>query len=302
MSSEPRSSEPQRLRRVVVAFDGSPSSNTALVEAAGRARSAHVPLLIACAVEVADLMAIRTFTQSAGDSLLQAAERCRELGVEEVGTEVTYGAAAVAVLDLTRPGDLVVVGTHGHRPVARMLLGTTSSSLVTMSRFPVLVVRPGASRPDAPVVVGVDGSTSSVAAVVAAAAEADRCGVPLLALTAVPRAVDALGVPVGPTLAELDQAEASVAEAVAGLHERYPDLVVERVVSQTHPVEALVRASEDARLVVVGSRGRGTFRALLDGSVSRGITQHAACSVLVVRPDPADGATPGRAPAASTAG
>lgn len=271
--------------RVVVAFDGSTSARTALEAGAQRARRHGVPLVLLCAVEVGDAMSVQAFSESAGTMLTDAADRCRtELGVADVSTEVRYGSATAAVLDAARPGDLLVVGTHGHRPVARVLLGSTSSSLVTHSRHPVLVARSGAVTSDAPVVVGVDGSPSAVAAVQMAAAEADHARVVLRAVAAVPPVVDPMGFTSGPDAAEIEEAEAFVAEALAGLHERYPDLVVERVVSQTHPVEALVRASRQARLLVLGSRGRGTFLSLLLGSVSRETVQRVATSVLVVHP------------------
>ena len=50
-----------------------------------------------------------------------------------------------------------------------------------------------------------------------------------------------------------------------------------------HPVGALVDASREADLVVVGSRGLRAFEAL--GSVSERVPHQADCSVLVVRPD-----------------
>lgn len=48
------------------------------------------------------------------------------------------------------------------------------------------------------------------------------------------------------------------------------------------PVEALVRQSENACLVVVGTRGRGGFTGLVLGSVSQGVMHRARCSVAVV--------------------
>jgi nucleotide-binding universal stress UspA family protein len=62
-----------------------------------------------------------------------------------------------------------------------------------------------------------------------------------------------------------------------------PDLPVEQLLAHTHPVEALLRHSRDARLVVVGSRGLGGLRAMVLGSVSREVLQHAGCPVAVVR-------------------
>ena len=58
---------------------------------------------------------------------------------------------------------------------------------------------------------------------------------------------------------------------------------VERVViDDRHPAEALVQASSDADLLVVGSRGRGGFKQMLLGSVSHAVVLHATCPVVVV--------------------
>jgi nucleotide-binding universal stress UspA family protein len=54
------------------------------------------------------------------------------------------------------------------------------------------------------------------------------------------------------------------------------------VVEDRRPAEALVELSNDADLLVVGSRGRGGFTELLLGSVSHATVLHAACPVVVV--------------------
>lgn len=58
--------------------------------------------------------------------------------------------------------------------------------------------------------------------------------------------------------------------------------VTSRVV-HGNPTEILVRASEGAEALVVGSRGRGGFARALLGSVSRQVAQHADCPVAIVR-------------------
>ena len=76
--------------------------------------------------------------------------------------------------------------------------------------------------------------------------------------------------------------QALVAESLAGWQEKYPDVAVRRHSVRGLPVEALVRQSKDACLVVVGTRGRGGFGGLLLGSVSQGVMHRAQCPVAIV--------------------
>jgi nucleotide-binding universal stress UspA family protein len=59
---------------------------------------------------------------------------------------------------------------------------------------------------------------------------------------------------------------------------------VERLVVEGSAEYAVVDASTDAELAVVGSRGRGALKTLVLGSVSHHVVQHAACPVVVVPP------------------
>jgi nucleotide-binding universal stress UspA family protein len=65
-------------------------------------------------------------------------------------------------------------------------------------------------------------------------------------------------------------------EAVEGVD------VQRTVVQDRHAAEALVELSDDADLLVVGSRGRGGFSSLLLGSVSHAVVLHARCPVVVI--------------------
>ena len=62
-------------------------------------------------------------------------------------------------------------------------------------------------------------------------------------------------------------------------------VTVTRTVRRGRAADTLIVAGESAAMLVVGSRGRGGFRGLLLGSVSQQIVHHAACPVVIVRPD-----------------
>ncbi|HVM53988.1 MAG TPA: universal stress protein [Acidimicrobiales bacterium] len=129
------------------------------------------------------------------------------------------------------------------------------------------------------IVVGLDGSTGSTAALRWAAAEARIHGAPLTALFAwdLLRQPDGFSPDFDETAAER-AARAWIDEA--GLTD---DLEVHVDVVCDLPGAAIVEASGDADLVVVGSRGRGGFKGLLLGSVSSVVAERAACPVAVVR-------------------
>ncbi|MDX6356188.1 MAG: hypothetical protein QOF98_3091 [Streptomyces sp.] len=78
-------------------------------------------------------------------------------------------------------------------------------------------------------------------------------------------------------------AEKALEEAVARVQNQAGSAtdVATRVV-EGHPAQVLMEAARDARLLVVGSRGHGAFAGVLLGSVSQHCVQHAPCPVLVV--------------------
>ncbi len=296
----PRVRPARRGPRVVTAFDGSTPSwealRVAVEEASARGLALHV--VAAVDVEAAGPDALRTWTATTQDAVERArAWAAGPLGAHRVTTLSRVARPVDLVLGACRDDDLLVIGSHGHRPVTRMLLGSTSTAVATHAPCPVLVVRGTRPRVDDPVLVGVDGSATASAAVTFAADAADRYGVPLRALVAIPPAVDARGFVSGPDDPAVAGATATLAEAVAGLGEDHPDVDVEQLVVQTHPVEALLRHARGARLVVVGSRGLGGVRAMLLGSVGREMLQRAPCQVAVVRPPSLDRAA-GRSAAA----
>jgi nucleotide-binding universal stress UspA family protein len=140
----------------------------------------------------------------------------------------------------------------------------------------------GAERGTGRIVVGVDGSPSSRAALRWAARQAALTGARLHAVIAwmVPVTYGPMPMPDWGADWE-DSARATLEEVVrTELGDRAGEATVE--VSEGGAALVLLDAAKDADLVVVGSRGHGGFAGLLLGSVAQHVTTHARCPVLVV--------------------
>lgn len=145
------------------------------------------------------------------------------------------------------------------------------------------------------VVVGVDGSTSGLAAVEVAAREARLRGAELRVVHAFlwPAMHPPPGpLPLGPPAGGVrNMVEHLVAEAVERAKTAEPEVTVSHAVMTGEPLAVLGAQSRAAELVVVGSRGMGGFAGLLAGSTAVHLVVHGRCPVLVVREEPrADGA------------
>jgi nucleotide-binding universal stress UspA family protein len=136
------------------------------------------------------------------------------------------------------------------------------------------------------VVVGVDGSPSSLAALRWAYDQAVAHDAKLHAVMAwaQPPATVSAGMPRVPNVAPEETARRVLDDAVGQVVGESGGDLVERVVVPGSPAKVLLDLSGDADLLVVGSRGIGGFAGLLLGSVSQQVTQHARCPVVVIRP------------------
>ena len=199
--------------------------------------------------------------------------------------------AVDAILDLGEEigADLIAVGSRGHGPIGRLLLGSVSEGVVHHATRPVLVLRGGQdSWPPERVVIGDDGSEVAKKAGEMAASIGDLFG-----------ARDVL-VRAYPELPETDQAgraldpravDDAMHRAEQDLHERAEELG--RLVGRRPRVEiaagdAALALLEEARegdetraLIAVGSRGLGLARRLRLGSVSTKVLRAAGGPVLV---------------------
>ena len=207
--------------------------------------------------------------------------------VGDVRTKVEIGSPSGALLEASEEAELVVIGSRGHGGFAGLLLGSVSTQVAAHAACPVVVVR-GAPDPAANrVVVGIDGSPASEAALAFAFEEASRHGWSLTAVHAwdVP-AYDLLVVPNAPIPVPLsDVADDEIrlaAEALAGFEADYPDVEVEQRLIRSAAVDALLEISKDAALLVVGTRGHGQVVGALLGSVSNAVLHKARIPVAVV--------------------
>jgi nucleotide-binding universal stress UspA family protein len=129
------------------------------------------------------------------------------------------------------------------------------------------------------IVVGVDGSAPSLAALAWAVKEARLRGARLEVLHATFYRPELLQI--FPNAAEDE--EAVLAHALTRARALEPAVDVEARKAGPPPAKALVEASAGAELLVVGSRGLGGFDELIMGSVSRQCAHHAQCPVVIVR-------------------
>ncbi|RKT87967.1 Nucleotide-binding universal stress protein, UspA family [Saccharopolyspora antimicrobica] len=262
-----------RTRSVVVGVDGSPPSVRAALWAGAEAVRTGLPLHL-----------LQVDGAPAGHTIDELTGKCRKAIPELVVTgEVTAGHPAQELVRRSAEAQLVVVGSHGHGAFREALLGSTSTSLAAHARCPVVVVR-GEPRTAGPVVVGVDDSPGSHAALQHAFDHAAHRRTELIAVQALPDAHFSADVYPAPDPREIrTRADLHLAEQLAGWCADYPDVPVHRDVANQHPVTALCHAAESAQLLVVGHRGRGGFAGLLLGSVAHGVLHHAPCPVAVVR-------------------
>jgi nucleotide-binding universal stress UspA family protein len=133
------------------------------------------------------------------------------------------------------------------------------------------------------IVVGVDGSEQSIEALRYAQKLAPTFDATIFAVAAWDYpAADPGFMPLGSSEFS-DAAREHLDKALAAAYGEDRPAGFQSTVVFNHPAKALVKASEDAVLLIVGRRGHGTFRGLLLGSVSSACVTHAHCPVLVIR-------------------
>jgi nucleotide-binding universal stress UspA family protein len=285
---------------VLCAVDGSRAARDAALVAAGLAealelgvRLLHVvapdrPVTVAAAPYHYVRGPENDLSIAAGKRLLEdvAAELPLSRSVErrvDVGDPVTV----ITGVAENEHAALLVIGTRGRGPLAAAILGSVSAGAVSRSACPVMVVPEGSSlRPGHPIVCAVDDSPAARSATRAALWLSLRLDVELLVVHAIastppPSASAAPGVP--DRLAELERKEAARFLTRLALEEGL-GADVERKLTQGGEAESIreLAEEEDASLVVVGTRRRGSLRSALVGSFSLDVRSNCSRPVVVV--------------------
>jgi nucleotide-binding universal stress UspA family protein len=222
-----------------------------------------------------------------------AVEAARATGTAAVpfATEVRYGHPAQSLVEGAGADGLLVVGQRGLGSLRGQLFGSVSQQCAQYAAGPVVVVRGDhpveGAGPAGRVVVGVDGSPDSVTAARFAAVEARSRGAELHVVHAWSDTVSGYG---GPPWAVPDATLQE--EAASALQRSVRDAGLDGGVGLRVRAEAvegvdwdvLLDVAEGADLLVVGSRGRAGWAALLLGSVALHCVTAAPCPVAVVRP------------------
>jgi nucleotide-binding universal stress UspA family protein len=132
------------------------------------------------------------------------------------------------------------------------------------------------------VLVGVDGSEPSKAALAWALHYAEMSGARLLAVTAWQAPALTTGTAIPDDGGWRNQAEVAQSQALQQIVGDQPTVAVNTLIEQGHPALVLVEEARYADLLVVGDRGLGEFTGMLLGSVSQHCVTRASCPVLVV--------------------
>lgn len=311
-----RETDKHQRPSVVVGLDGSRPARAALVTALAAAARRGAALEVVSvfrlelywlggpALGIPDVAGLRADTAKLVHDLVQEVRQDPALaaipGVGEVpvGVVISSEPPAQELVERSTGARLLVVGNRGRGAVRSALLGSVALHCVTHAACPVLVVHgaPAPGEVSGRVVVGVDGSPASASALAAAVEEAARLGadVEVVSTFVLTDYWSDLYTVIVPPADEIrshitQQVDRMVATLTEGRQGSAP--IIRTEIVEGPAAEMLVRQAKDADLLVVGSRGHGTLRGLLLGSVALNCAIDSPCPVLVVHPPAGDAGT-----------
>ena len=272
--------------RIVVGVTDAAASRRAVDWAAQRAaQTGAVLVLIAVTKGSEDSEAV-----SAGDILLEAEAARLSVAITDatlvVEAHAERGDAVALLVEASRDGALLVLGDPhpGHH------WGDHGRRIATAAHCAVAVVPDADLEGRSGVVVGIDGSEVTEAAVAFAAEEAVRRGERLIAVAAWSPALVGDGAMAGVSgidyvePIDLQEPTRQLADhALAAVRAAHPDLTIETHVQPGDPAQLLQEFASTAALLVVGTHGRGALARLFIGSVSDAVMTDAVTPTIAVR-------------------
>ena len=288
-------------RRIIVPLDGSKAAESALVYA--EAIPGHRVVLLACLPAQSEFLS-RTVTGGEDNACRQLWSSTRGYLEQQSGTLhkqgrevellVETGDPAEIILKTATADDLIVMTTHGAGAGTRIVFGSVADRVVRHADCPVLVVRGGdrpvIATPITRIVVPLDGSDRSEAALPLAIELATDLDLPILLLRALDVTLLQEAVRTGTYAAA---AFAGSADEIQAAIQKYLDEHAESIKGQALKVstallegpagKALLAAFEVGDLVVMTSHGRGGFRRWVLGSVADKLVRGASVPVLITR-------------------
>lgn len=286
---------------VVVGYDGSHHADQALTWAAELASLEKRILTIVhvikpvTALELGSLAyanmiptEVRDAVREAGRTLMfEARARIKKANPDlEVATVLGEGDPRKILLGLSENAECLVLGSRGRGRLSSLLLGSVSVAVSRFAECPVVVVRPynrGTVRNG--VLVGTDGTERTATTVEFAYRQASMRNLPLTVLYCVPFVNDSK-LPNGildDDLPGLEEHRLLLAESVAGMEEKFPDVRARLRIGQGIADKCLIEASPTMDLVVVGHHASGAPGDLVGlGSFAPVVVEGSACPVAVV--------------------
>lgn len=203
-----------------------------------------------------------------------------------IATSWQPGEPAPVLSQLSVGAEMVVLGSDRSADRRGEGFGSVSFQAAVLCRSPVAAIPAPRAGSRTGVVVGIDGSDDSEVALKMAAAEASRRREALTVLHAVPKGMAAAvpGRGTGPGRSPRPDPLTLVSEAAGRLREHFPALtVLEALIVDGAPADELIRAAEQANLLVIGCWGRGGLRKPV-GSIAEKVLMQLPCPTIITRP------------------